>query len=122
MKMLKEINELWVNALRSGKFKQGKEMLQDSEKHFCCLGVLCSLYNKEKHSSWKDLNINGDEILPKKVMNWAGLTSQNPNVKYKDGTLQTLSNFNDGISLNMRGREMSPLNFNEIADIIEVQL
>jgi len=121
MKMLKEIKDRWLEALRSGKYKQGKEMLQDSEKNFCCLGVLCNLYNKEKHTGWADLNINGDEILPIKVMYWAGLISQNPNVKYAK-TLATLSTFNDGMAVGNDNMDIGQLNFNEIADLIEAQL
>ena len=41
----------WVKALKSGDYEQGKERLMskrggDTAK-FCCLGVLCSLVNKE---------------------------------------------------------------------------
>lgn len=114
MKMLKEIKERWASALRSGKYRQGTAMLQDSNKNFCCLGVLCNLYNKEKHRSWEELNINGEEILPIKVMAWAGLLSQNPNVAY-ESEVHTLSAYNDGeAGIN--------LDFNQIADLIEAQL
>lgn len=34
----------WVRALRSGKYEQTKQSLQDSEG-FCCLGVACKLFN-----------------------------------------------------------------------------
>lgn len=33
----------WSKALRSGKYKQGKGRLKDSEGRFCCLGVACDL-------------------------------------------------------------------------------
>lgn len=32
-----------VAALRSGKYKQGKEMLRPSEDEYCCLGVACDI-------------------------------------------------------------------------------
>jgi hypothetical protein len=32
----------WVEALRSGKFKQGKDCLKSDFGH-CCLGVLCEI-------------------------------------------------------------------------------
>ena len=36
----------WINALRSGKYKQGRRKLRDGD-YFCCLGVLCDLVNKD---------------------------------------------------------------------------
>lgn len=35
----------WIAALRSGKFKQGRECLSTAGKHwrYCCLGVLCKI-------------------------------------------------------------------------------
>lgn len=44
--MDKNIKKLWVEALRSGKYKQGKNYLHrviDGENRFCCLGVLCKI-------------------------------------------------------------------------------
>ncbi len=40
--MKKEVMELWVAALRSGKYKQAKNRLRDGDS-FCCLGVLCDI-------------------------------------------------------------------------------
>lgn len=43
--MNKELKQKWVEALRSGKYKQGKEALRrcEPEESFCCLGVLCDI-------------------------------------------------------------------------------
>ena len=45
--MKQEIAKQWVEALRSGKYKQGKGQLMavvsENEKEYCCLGVLCDL-------------------------------------------------------------------------------
>lgn len=39
-----EIVEKWINALRSGKYKQGNHFLYSSEKEtYCCLGVLANV-------------------------------------------------------------------------------
>ena len=35
-----EIKRKWVEALRSGKYKQGRDQLQNGDT-YCCLGVLC---------------------------------------------------------------------------------
>lgn len=48
-----EIKERWVNALRSGKYRQGKtELVQPDCKLgeglvYCCLGVLCDLASED---------------------------------------------------------------------------
>ena len=36
----KELVEQWVEALRSGKYKQGRRTLRNRNDEFCCLGVL----------------------------------------------------------------------------------
>lgn len=41
-----EVKEVWVDALRSGKYQQGRGRLK-YEKSYCCLGVLCDLYLKQ---------------------------------------------------------------------------
>lgn len=41
MKMPKKLKARWLEALRSGKYKQGRGVLYDpNSKTFCCLGVL----------------------------------------------------------------------------------
>jgi hypothetical protein len=93
--MKKTVMKKWVKALRSGKFKQTKNRLKRTNTQgkvsHCCLGVLCELYNdemiknkKEKlketiqssayHEKQVTHSFDGiDDILPKKVMNWSGL-------------------------------------------------
>jgi len=46
--MKKDVAMKWVKALRSGKYKQAKESLQNqNENGYCCLGVLCKIAEKE---------------------------------------------------------------------------
>ena len=45
--------EKWVNALRSGKYKQTRGNLQDGDG-FCCLGVLCDLVDSE---AWEEVEL-----------------------------------------------------------------
>jgi hypothetical protein len=40
--MKAELKQLWVAALRSGKYAQGKSYLR-VKNEYCCLGVLCDL-------------------------------------------------------------------------------
>lgn len=41
--MKAEIRQRWVEALRSEKYAQGRNLLRSSDNKFCCLGVLCDL-------------------------------------------------------------------------------
>lgn len=43
-----ERRERWVEALRSGKYKQGKQVLHDIDNNtYCCLGVACDLFKDD---------------------------------------------------------------------------
>lgn len=42
MGMTKELKQQWIEALRSGEYKQIKNILKD-EIGYCCLGVLCDI-------------------------------------------------------------------------------
>lgn len=44
---------LWVDALRSGDFKQGQNVLRANRK-YCCLGVACEQYHNEVGGQWTD--------------------------------------------------------------------
>lgn len=48
--MNKRVKKLWIKALRSGKYKQGRGHLKSNEEgvsYYCCLGVLCELALKD---------------------------------------------------------------------------
>ena|SRR5689334_5253523 len=115
--MNKRIKELWLKALRSGKYRQVKAELKANlpGKHvgYCCLGVLCDIHSKETGKKWENRNMyfNADTVLPQEVMDWAGLDDDNPKVYYDIG-LEHLSELNDE-------RNCS---FKEIADLIEKEL
>lgn len=88
----------WLEALRSGKYPQGRSRLH-GHGGYCCLGVLCDIVDPSK---WKDLEYDGDVSLPPKyIMDMAGLKIDD--VKY-------LASKNDyGVP------------FKDIADIIEAR-
>lgn len=84
-----ELKAKWVEALRSGKYKQGKDKLRTIDDRFCCLGTLCDVIDSSK---WvKELNCLGIEywvyrigedpsefnssLLPFKMENELGLES-----------------------------------------------
>lgn len=115
-----EVKAKWLEALRSGKYKQGTGMLRTLVDSFCCLGVLCKVHEKEAAGTWVSEN-NGyaysdgrkadKGVLIDSVMDWAGLRGCAPIVEYAPGEFGTLSYLND-----------FGMKFEEIADLIEKQL
>jgi len=82
--MLKEIKNLWVKALLSGKYTQTKHKLSN-KKSFCCLGGLCELAIKKGVEVNKDFFHSEDKLiaydgnlnyLPDSVRIWAGMNSE----------------------------------------------
>ncbi len=49
--MNKEVKDKWIEALESGKYKQGQENLRKGDK-YCCLGVLCDIIDTSKWYSY----------------------------------------------------------------------
>ena len=109
-----EIKSKWIEALRSGNYKQGVNALRSKDDRYCCLGVLCDLYLKQKGGWWSPdsvYTIHGEGgALPSAVITWAGLTNKNPLLQ--PNTKLTAIGAND--------RERR--SFAEIADLIEQNL
>lgn len=130
--MKQNIMKKWVKALRSGKFKQGtgtlKQYNSKRQVKYCCLGVLCELYNEDMKkkkkktlpektknnnscfTDWHKHTVFGDKgfDLPKEVMKWSGIETSDGQLWYTLGDLSTLSSLNDA------GKR-----FKTIANIIE---
>lgn len=117
-KMKPHVKAAWLEALRSGRYKQGKGCLRSGppeDSDFCCLGVLCDLGERKAWSqapgygTWTYVGPDGipaSGYLPLDVMKLAGLTHT---------AAATLANMNDGDGdLNVPPRSLS-----EIADWIE---
>ena len=52
------LRTLWIEALRSGKYKKTQAMLRSKKRNaFCCLGVLCDVYDPSK---WVDPIVEED--------------------------------------------------------------
>jgi len=65
----------WVKVLRNGRYKQTQGVLKDNVG-YCCLGVACDLYGKEKNIKWKyDVFLTQTQGLPSLVKEWLGLTT-----------------------------------------------
>jgi hypothetical protein len=110
----------WVEALRSGEYKQGNSKLRPADDEFCCLGVLCDVV--AKHSSvpslkwqqpwgreWYFGTGSAGAVLPDEVMEIAGIGDDLGDCVCFDGT--SLSERND-----------EGASFLEIADLIEKHL
>jgi len=74
--MNNDVKAKWIKALRSGKYKQTQGTLKD--KHgFCCMGVLCDLYDTNGWGEPKSLGsyrFLGETGLPPKIVSlWADL-------------------------------------------------
>lgn len=73
--MKRRIKRDWIRALKSGEYKQGKERLRRAGR-YCCLGVLCDLYAKERgiEADMRGLSEDGANELPSRaVLEWAGI-------------------------------------------------
>lgn len=54
--MKPEFKKQWLEALRSGKYRQGRMVLRNKHDFYCCLGVLCDIIDPE---GWKPISVNG---------------------------------------------------------------
>lgn len=148
--MKKAIKKRWLEALRSGEYKQGRNYLKATDKNgvdrFCCLGVLCDLYVKDhvtKHwevdvletDSEKDgsrrivYGLNNNHVdLPDRVMKWAGLKDSNPDIVFLESELSPEKRKSLCFSYIDLNLDLATLNDSErrrfkfIAKIIEEQL
>lgn len=117
--MKKEIADLWVKELRSGKWEQGTRYLCKDQK-YCCLGVLCEIALREGVDILKKAKNVDDElyyvygkdraisILPGEVMNWAEIATFVGNYT---------GSYTDELSLTEQND--SGKTFEEIAEVIE---
>lgn len=113
-----KIKYLWVDALRSGEYAQAYGQLrrtygEEAPAGYCCLGVLCDLYDKaNKTSSWDNETDNfmgRSAFPPREVTAWAGMDDDERN-----GLFGSAMERRDVISMNDDGDT-----FSEIADVIE---
>jgi hypothetical protein len=127
MKMHPQVKSIWLAALRSGYYSQGREVLRRQEK-YCCFGVLCDLYDSSfwkkeeepsssKHGDYSYVLFTGMMLRsrtrlfypPSEVLEWAGMSiSRENNTKQ----IETLVRMND----------KDNVDFNMIADYIEANL
>ena len=125
------IKALWISALKSGDYAQGKHSLNNKGK-FCCLGVLCDLAAKagaivEPEVYREDENEDGFlgdvysydgeiNMLPRSVMEWAGLSNNS-------GILPAHWIEHEGVQIDSLWElnDLAEYAFNQIAEVIEEQ-
>lgn len=116
--MDKKLARKWVDALRSGKYKQGKAALFSDGK-YCCLGVLAKVVAPELELDSYGNGFASLTGLP--AYHKVGLSS--PTGQFK-GCRQgiSLATFNDtGAPRDDLGFYTLSLNFDEIADVIQIE-
>ena len=136
-----EVKQKWIDALRSGNYEQGSEKLRNVSG-YCCLGVLCDLYAQEYNTEWEFMGYEDEsnpqptdywyfegqsEFLPESVMEWAGLKTNNPQVRVEpqvrfeveDNEDEDNSHYEDALIANVND---SGYTFNDLSKIIEQQL
>lgn len=118
--MNEEIKARWVEALRSGKYIQGRTVLRNSHNQYCCLGVLCNIVDSSQWSrkeDWFDKYTYGQEektgSLPLDIIHKSELPFRvNPSSEGCRDTQVYLACMND----------LDNKSFVEIADFIEANL
>jgi hypothetical protein len=120
-----DIKRRWIEALRSGEYRQTQEVLVEPDPilgdAFCCLGVLCEIAVKdgvivrqaESYLDPANPMDQSDATLPMAVLRWAelpidGHTANEVVVMHE----RYLTTFNDNFRYD----------FNQIADVIEEKL
>jgi hypothetical protein len=133
--MKPEIKAMWLDALRSGEYRQGQGVLRSEDNEYCCLGVLCDLYQKQTGEMYwasdadkiADREDDGEvthfysydfgnakvghyafAMPPEEVFEWSGLRGD-AYLKGEDGKEYNLPEMNDN------GKT-----FEEIAQLIEL--
>lgn len=77
-----QVMKLWIKSLRSGKYKQTRNLLKGESGGFCCLGVLCDLAAKDGGQQWKRNKFNAWEYgnkyignAPKELTRYLGISN-----------------------------------------------
>ena len=108
--MTPELKRLWVDALRSGKYLQGFDMLRTPDNHYCCLGVLADISGVE----WRQTTLYNGKVIWEANMGPGGWEDRDLSAKFCDRVgLSLLSSYY------LAGLNDSHNNFEKIAGEIE---
>lgn len=107
----------WVEALRSGNFKQATGQLCN-DGAYCCLGVACTIAN---------VSINGEHfnsVLPDAVMEWLGVEDSDPEIgerratQWNDSEAKTFPEIADLIEKEWLGDELPSTRISRIREYV----
>lgn len=127
--MLNENAKKWIEALRSGNYRQGVDSLATIRDYgdieYCCLGVACELYAQE-HDIDITESVNGTRLyygdqeysLPTVVKEWLGLADEHGTF-YKDSLPEKHKDMSLGDKPSLEQLNDNSVSFDEIADFIE---
>lgn len=115
--MLTKNQQLWVDALRSGEYRQTRGCLQDSHG-YCCLGVACRVY--EKHTGDKLVEDRFGHLSGFDLSGYLAIVKNWLQLHGEEGELTHLIDYSqvEFISLTYKN-DHDNLNFNQLADYIE---
>jgi hypothetical protein len=66
--------KLWLDALVSGEFEQGRTWLHGADGRYCCLGVACAIASRNGGPGAGDVKIGNDVCFPSdEVKAWYGI-------------------------------------------------
>lgn len=104
------IQRKWIEALRSGKYKQGRALLCGAEG-YCCLGIACEVLESPRTVVGRVTSFRGHDAFPHrtdaerlKLRSTSGLIVGGPMLRGKDW---------------LAGANDEGATFSEIADFIE---
>jgi hypothetical protein len=108
--------KLWIKALRSGKYKQGRSALKEGNK-WCCLGVMIDVLEPK---GWRNgmHRLSSDETMP--TTNACRLFGLQLGLNDSDESAAGfLADKNDGDTNYRTGRFTGRWSFDRIADALE---
>lgn len=107
--MKPNFKSLWVAALRSDRYKQGRCALRTIENKFCCLGVALDLKDSTKWHRFSEHSM---------VFDWDSIYSTQAASDLADELEIPYRKMRELVGMNDSGS----FNFHDIADFIEKQL
>jgi hypothetical protein len=123
-KLKPEIKTRWVDALRSGKYKQGRGQLHHTlnENTFCCLGILCDVVFPDLNMSWDaghENYIPGSLSMPTREINSYCFVDN----EFGDAHYEIVVPLYESVGLAHINDNLQSdgYDFNKIADLIEEQ-
>lgn len=114
MSLHPQLKKRWVEALRSGKYKQGRQYLRDQSDQYCCLGVLCDITEKGK---WYEAVSVTDRRKP--VYRYVPLGRTEGTIAYLPRDIQDKAGLTTSTETTLAKMNDKGWSFKKIADWIE---